>query len=405
MGCKRILLSDDYYPALAQPNVVLETEPIARVDETSVITDDGARHELDALIFGTGFDVTGMPFSHKIRGRDGRTLADTWDGSTQAHLGTTVAGFPSLFLITGPTTGLGHSSVLLMIEAQIEHLLGALTHLDRTGGAGIEPRRDAQARFVAEIDRKMASTVWKTGCTSWYLDATGRNSTLWPGYTFSFTSRARAFDSSDYVTEARRNTKLRLSGAARAEQVLGRKLAELPRLLLDLGRVERDGLSLEPELVPILAARKLLEAPEISSLPPIQSRRRFSRDTTIGGGEPVSVGSVRDLELSPGLFAGHYAPIEGQGAPLVVFFHGGGFVIGDLERSTASSGPRSAVLARARRAREGRGSKRRTGEAPRTSPSGLRLTDPRPLLATRKKWLKNCLPCTSGPGRINAYIR
>jgi hypothetical protein len=114
-------------------------------------------------------------------------------------VGTTVAGFPNLFLIPGPSTGLGHSSVLLMMEAQIEHVLGALHHLRRTGATAIEPRPDAQAAFVADLDRRMAKTVWVTGgCKSWYLDATGRNSTLWPGTTGQFHRRVARFRREEY---------------------------------------------------------------------------------------------------------------------------------------------------------------------------------------------------------------
>ena len=338
MGCKRILVSDDYYPAVGQPNVVVETAPIVAVRERDVVTEGGAVHALDALILGTGFDVTEMPFARRVRGRDGRTLAETWDGSMRAHLGTTVAGFPSLFVIPGPNTGLGHSSVLLMIEAQIEHLLGALAHLDAAGAASVEPRQDAQQRFVDEVEQKMQSTVWLTGCRSWYLDRHGRNSTLWPGHTFSFIARVRRFRREEYVTEARRNTRVSLPPQARFEAALGRALTSLPKGLLARRPIVRGGLTLEPELAPLLAARKVLSAPEMNELPPVASRTRFRRDTAIAAGSPAAtwpVATVRDLELAPGLRARHYAPERGDGAPLVVFYHGGGFVLGDLETHDA----------------------------------------------------------------------
>jgi hypothetical protein len=154
---------------------------------------------VDTIIFGTGFHVTDMPLAHRIRGRDGRNLAQTWSGSMRAYQGTSVVGFPNLFLLLGPNSGLGHNSVVFMIECQIDQLLGLLRHLDRTGSVAVEPTERAQQDFVARVDRKMAGTVWsRGGCRSWYLDATGRNSTLWPGYTWSYWLRTRRFDASAY---------------------------------------------------------------------------------------------------------------------------------------------------------------------------------------------------------------
>lgn len=199
LGCKRVLLSDDFYPALARPNVELLTQPIARVRPEGVVTVDGSVRDVDTIIFGTGFHVTDAPAARWIRGRDGRTLAEVWRGSMHAYLGSTVHGFPNLFLLLGPNTGLGHNSVVFMIEAQLRHLLRALDHLRHTGTRAIEPTRRAQAAYVAGVDRRMAGTVWlRGGCHSWYLDATGRNSTLWPGYSWSFRLRSGRFDPDAY---------------------------------------------------------------------------------------------------------------------------------------------------------------------------------------------------------------
>ncbi|MGC9668796.1 flavin-containing monooxygenase [Planosporangium sp. 12N6] len=199
MGCKRVLLSNDYYPALTRDNVDVVTAGIAEVRPDGIVTRDGIRHEVDTIIFGTGFHVTDPPIAAHLRGRDGRTLEQVWAGSMRAHQGITVAGFPNLFLLLGPNTGLGHSSVVFMIECQIRYLLGALRHLDRAGVAAIEPAPEAQAAFVADVDRRMRGTVWTSGgCKSWYLDATGRNSTLWPGYTWSYWLRTRRFDPAAY---------------------------------------------------------------------------------------------------------------------------------------------------------------------------------------------------------------
>ncbi|MBV1850297.1 flavin-containing monooxygenase [Catellatospora tritici] len=198
MGCKRVLLSNDYYPALNRDNVEVVTEAISRVTPTGVVTADGREHPVDTIIFGTGFHVTDLPMARAIRGADGRTLAEHWDGSMYAYRGATVTGFPNLFLLLGPNTGLGHNSVVFMIEAQLDYLLGALRHLDRTG-APIEPTARAQRVYNDELDRRMRGTVWTSGgCRSWYLDGTGRNSTLWPGYTWSYWLRTRRFDAAAY---------------------------------------------------------------------------------------------------------------------------------------------------------------------------------------------------------------
>ncbi len=200
MGCKRVLISSDFYPALTQPNVTLVTDPISEIRPHGIATDDGVEHEVDTIVFGTGFHVTDSPIAARVRGRDGRTLAETWNGSPRAHLGTTVTGFPNLFILLGPNTGLGHNSVVYMIEAQIEHLRGALRTLERERAAVVEPRAEAQEAFVADVDRRMAGTVWTTGgCKSWYLDSTGRNSTIWPGFSFNFRKRVARFDPKDYV--------------------------------------------------------------------------------------------------------------------------------------------------------------------------------------------------------------
>lgn len=181
IGCKRLLLSDDYYPAMTQPNVSLVTEPIARIRPDGFETADGEVHAADVLVLATGFRPTDPPLAHVIRGRTGQTLAEAWHGSPAAYLGTTVTGFPNLFLLNGPGTGLGHSSVLMMFEAQFTHVLGVLTEFHRRGAHTVEPTAEAQAEYVRWLDAAHADTVWsRGGCRSWYLDATGRNAALWP---------------------------------------------------------------------------------------------------------------------------------------------------------------------------------------------------------------------------------
>ena len=199
MGCKRVLLSDDYYPPLARPNVEVVTAGIAEVRERSIVDREGIERPVDAIIFGTGFQATDPPLARHIRGRGGRTLAEAWAGSPKAYLGTTVAGFPNLFVLLGPNTGLGHSSVVYMIESQIEHVMKALRYMRRRAIAALEPRAEAQAAFVADVERRMRGTVWVAGgCKSWYLDSTGRNSALWPDFSWRFRRRVARLDPSAY---------------------------------------------------------------------------------------------------------------------------------------------------------------------------------------------------------------
>jgi cation diffusion facilitator CzcD-associated flavoprotein CzcO len=203
LGCKRVLLSNHYLPALTRQNVDLITAGIREVRQGGIVTDDGAEHPADTIIFGTGFRVADHPVAKRIAGRDGRTLAEVWDGSPRAHLGIGVAGFPNLFLLLGPNTGLGSTSVVLMIEAQVEYVLRALAFLRAAGVATVEPRAGAQEAFLAEMDARMRPTVWSSGCSSWYLDRTGRNSAIWPGFTWTYRRRLRHFDPDLHLTTPR----------------------------------------------------------------------------------------------------------------------------------------------------------------------------------------------------------
>ncbi len=160
---------------------------------------------LTVIILGTGFQVFDIPIAHRVRDAGGRTLADHWQGSMNAHLGTTVAGFPNLFFMLGPNTATGHTSVVYMIEAQVEHLVGALEHLRATGSAEVEVRPEAQQDFNRHVQAKTEGTVWTSGgCSSWYLDAQGRNTTLWPTFTRPFARDATTFDPAEHVVRPRR---------------------------------------------------------------------------------------------------------------------------------------------------------------------------------------------------------
>jgi cation diffusion facilitator CzcD-associated flavoprotein CzcO len=200
IGCKRILISSDYYPALDKPNVEVVSSAIAEVREHSVVAQDGTEREVDTIIFGTGFHVTDSPAMQRIHGRDGRLLADVWRPGMAAYLGTSIAGFPNLFMLVGPNTGLAHTSIVLMIESQLGYITDALRRLRETGAGAVEVRADAQAAFVDEVQSRMQRTVWmRGGCASWYLDASGHNTTLWPGSTWGYRLRTRRFDPSCHV--------------------------------------------------------------------------------------------------------------------------------------------------------------------------------------------------------------
>jgi len=205
LGCKRILPSNEWYPALQEPNVELVTDPIAEIRPRSIVTAAGAEHEIDTIVLGTGFRVTTHPAFDLIHGRDGLSLGEVWrrDGMA-AYKGTTVAGFPNLFVMTGPNTGLGHSSMVFMMESQFAYVLDALRTIDARGAAAVEPLPEAQAVYNAKLQAKLSGTVWNTGgCASWYLDARGCNTTLWPGFTWQFRLATRRFDAGAYRVIAR----------------------------------------------------------------------------------------------------------------------------------------------------------------------------------------------------------
>lgn len=199
IGCKRILLSNTWYPALARENVDLVTEPITRVGPTGIVTADGAEHPADVLVVATGFHVTDSPFFERVRGSDGRTLADTWaqDGM-EAYKGTTVSGYPNLFVLVGPATGLGHSSMIYMIESQLNYLAGAVRTMRERHLQTVDVRDVVQDAYNEELRQGTGRSVWTTGCRSWYLDDKGNAPAVWPDFTFTFRNQTREFDLSAY---------------------------------------------------------------------------------------------------------------------------------------------------------------------------------------------------------------
>jgi cation diffusion facilitator CzcD-associated flavoprotein CzcO len=214
IGCKRILISNTYYPALAADNVDLVTDGIGKITGDAITTTDGVERPVDVLIVATGFHTTDQPIAHHVTGRHGRTLADHWsERGMAAYKGTTIHGFPNLFQIVGPNTGLGHSSMVFMIESQIGYVMDALGTMSTRSLAAVEPTRAAQDAWNDDLQQRMAPTVWSTGgCASWYLDEHGRNTTLWPRTTYTFRRLLSRFDVDAYDVTAR--------AAARDEEVV-----------------------------------------------------------------------------------------------------------------------------------------------------------------------------------------
>jgi cyclohexanone monooxygenase len=215
IGCKRILNSNDWYPALDRDNVDLVTDGIAKVTPSAVVTADGTEHEIDVLIVATGFHTTDLPIAEHLHGKGGRSLAEHFaEVGMQAYKGATVHGFPNLFFIVGPNTGLGHSSMVFMIESQVAYAVDAVRRMRATGVRAVEPTREAQRTWNDDVQRRMRRTVWnRGGCSSWYLDDHGRNVTLWPRTTYTFRRLTSQFDSEAYVATSARSIDSRKASA------------------------------------------------------------------------------------------------------------------------------------------------------------------------------------------------
>lgn len=205
IGCKRVLISNDWYPALGRDNVSLETNPIREIRAHSIVLDDGTEggreQPLDVLIFGTGFHASENPMAGAFHGRNGRTLAETWVDGESAYVGTTVHGFPNLFLIAGPATGTGHTTMLFMIETQVNYIMQALRQMNDRNVCEIEVREDVERDYNVRLQEKLGKTVWATGCRSWYKHRNGKIVALWPGYSFIFRRQMRAFHLDEYLTD------------------------------------------------------------------------------------------------------------------------------------------------------------------------------------------------------------
>jgi len=199
VGCRRILISDDYFPALTQDHVHLETTAIDRIDETGIVTADGTHHDLDVIVFATGFETTGWRWSVDVIGRDGKHLSEVWQDGPEAYLGITVADFPNLFVLYGPNTNLGHNSITYMLERQVEYVVDALATLEAEGAQALVPSHAAQKAFNQDLQARLDKTVWADpACNSWYKTADGRITQNWSSHTRAYADAVSEVKIADY---------------------------------------------------------------------------------------------------------------------------------------------------------------------------------------------------------------
>jgi cation diffusion facilitator CzcD-associated flavoprotein CzcO len=202
IGCKRVLLSNTYYPALTRPNVTLHTreQGIASIDESGINTQDGQHLEVDLIIWSTGYDATDGVISYPVSGKNAVQLRDVWAEHPRAYLGTSLPDFPNLFIVTGPNTGIGHTSALFIIESQMNYIIDCIRTLKTQGLRSIEVRREAERTYTAMIHREMERTVWKSGgCHSWYQSKSGHVIAMFPGFSFSYYRLTRALKPADHI--------------------------------------------------------------------------------------------------------------------------------------------------------------------------------------------------------------
>jgi cation diffusion facilitator CzcD-associated flavoprotein CzcO/acetyl esterase/lipase len=196
LGCKRVLISPDYYSTLERPNVELVTQGVRELTKSGVVAEDGTERPADVIVLSTGFESTRFLAPMEIRGRDGRDLNEVWRKGANAYLGMTVAGFPNLFVMYGPNTNLGSGSIIFQLESQMAYIADAVERLRRGGLLSV--RAEVQQAFDSEMQTRLSTSVWQTGCNNWYVDEHGRNTNNWPGFTLEYRRRTRRLDPSDY---------------------------------------------------------------------------------------------------------------------------------------------------------------------------------------------------------------
>lgn len=202
IGCKRIILSSTLYPALCRPNVQLhpKDDGIAEINARGILTAKGQQIDLDLIVYSTGYDATDGVISYPVIGKGGKSVQDVWAEFPRAYLGTSLPGFPNFFVVTGPNTGIGHTSAIFVIEAQMEYIRRAIAAVQKQGAKAIEVKPQAEADYTTMIHREMKQTVWQSGgCTSWYKSKSGHVIAMFPGFSFTFRQMAKAFKPGDHV--------------------------------------------------------------------------------------------------------------------------------------------------------------------------------------------------------------
>ncbi|MBY4596438.1 flavin-containing monooxygenase [Ottowia caeni] len=218
IGCKRVLISNDYFPTFLKNHVRLEASALAKVEGKHAVAASGERYELDVLVCATGFEATRPPFAKLIRGRDGISLDEHWSRGMQAFDSIAVSGYPNLFIINGPNTGLGHNSVVYIIEAQVDYILGALDYARQQQVATLEVDAVAEERYMSALDERAQGSVWLAGgCKSWYVDERSRRLTLvWPDFAYAFREANGHFHSEGYVARKADAPQVPVSSVAEA---------------------------------------------------------------------------------------------------------------------------------------------------------------------------------------------
>jgi cation diffusion facilitator CzcD-associated flavoprotein CzcO len=199
MGCKRVTPSSDYYPAFNLPQVELVTDGVTEIREGSIVDARDVEREVDVILFASGFRTTDGLTPLTVHGRGGREMNDAWRDGMSAFYGISVAGFPNFFQLLGPNTAIGHNSAVLMAEAQVRHVMRLLELLRARGARSVDVRQDVQDAQNRRLQHKMRGTIWSTGCKSWYLDKNGKNTTLWPWFTFDYFRSVKHVDLENYV--------------------------------------------------------------------------------------------------------------------------------------------------------------------------------------------------------------
>lgn len=202
MGCKRVLLSNHYYKTLAQDNVSVVASGVDRIEGNTIIASNGEQYEADVIILGTGFHVADVPIAQRVQGKSGKTMAEIWQGSPEAYRGTTITDFPNFFLVLGPNLAIGHNSAFIIIEAQLDYVMGALTEMRDNNLSSVEVNSQAQEKYNEKVQQDLQTTVWNTGgCTSYYIDENGKNSIGFPWGTLKLRKMLANFDSQAYTLD------------------------------------------------------------------------------------------------------------------------------------------------------------------------------------------------------------